>query len=151
MELQCDDHVLVVEDSDDDWDTALEAARHCGCEHRLLRAADGDAAMALLQGHGAPPRRPAFVLLDLNLPGLDGRELLAQIKSDAVTRQLPVVVFSTSASPRDVAACYAAGANAYHVKPVGFSDHVAQLRSLFDYWLTQAVLPRDGPTAFPRA
>jgi len=141
LQLLSDSYVLVVEDSDEDWDTALQAAQQSGCAHRLIRAADGSTGLALLRGDGAPPLQPAFVLLDLNLPGLDGRTLLAEIKADAETRQLPIVVFSTSSNPRDVAASYAAGANAYHVKPVSFNAHLGKLRSLFDYWLANAVLP----------
>jgi CheY-like chemotaxis protein len=141
LETLTDSYVLVVEDSDEDWDTAVQAAQQHGCAHRLIRATDGGTGLDLLRGNCAPPLQTALVLLDLNLPGLDGRELLAAIKADLSTRLLPVVVFSTSANPRDIAASYAAGANAYHVKPVSFNDHLSKLRSLFDYWLTNAVLP----------
>lgn len=137
--------VVVVEDSDEDWDTACLAARPGGFEHRLIRAPDGDTCLALLRAGHAPHKAaalaPALLLLDLSLPGQDGRQVLLQIKHDAGLAALPVVVLTTSSNPRDVQACYAAGANAYHVKPLRHSDHLALLRGLFTYWLVDAVLP----------
>lgn len=136
--------VLVVEDSDEDWDTVCVAARAGGFEQRLVRAADSDACLALLRGGRAPHTpalAPALVLLDLSLPGLDGRQLLLDIRHDAATAALPVVVLTTSSNPRDVAACYAGGANAYHAKPLRHDDHLGLLQRLFGYWLVETVLP----------
>lgn len=133
--------VLVVEDSDEDWDTVLQVARETGFEALLRRAVDGDACLALLRGADGVPLKPVLVLLDLSLPGIDGREVLAAIKADPALHATPVVVCSTSSNPLDVAACYAAGVNAFHVKPLRHDRHLQALRLLFDYWLSGALLP----------
>jgi len=85
--------------------------------------------------------RPALVLMDLNMPGLDGRDALAAIRAEPAFRGLPVVILSTSANPRDVAFCYFHGANAYHVKPVRYTDHLQLLAELLVYWLRIVILP----------
>ena len=133
--------LLVVEDSDEDFDTVLQAAKKAGLTNEVRRATTGDECLALLRGSGGPIVRPALVLLDLNLPGTDGREALCQIRADARLRGLTVVVLSTSANPRDVNSCYRLGANAYHVKPVRHQDHLRVLLDLFAYWLTRVTLP----------
>lgn len=134
--------VLIVEDSDEDFDTASEAARKAGLTNELRRAHSGDACLRMLRGEGESPLRPAFVLMDLNTPGTDGREALREIRADEHLGELPVVVFSTSGNPKDLEFCYRAGANAYHVKPVRYTDHLDVLRTIFDYWLGCAVLPQ---------
>ena len=133
--------VLVLEDSDEDFDTVEEAARASGLTIPLRRATTGDACLSLLRGRGKEALRPSVVLLDLNTPGMDGREALVAIRADPALRQLPVVVLSTSANPRDLAHCYAFGANAYHLKPVRHTEHLQLLREVFSYWLTTVVLP----------
>jgi CheY-like chemotaxis protein len=87
---------------------------------------------------------PSLILLDLNTPQGDGRDALRAIRQNERLRALPLVVLSTSSNPRDVEYCYAAGANAYHTKPVSYPEHLRTLRSIFDYWLTGVVLP-DAP------
>ena len=74
-------------------------------------------------------------LLDLTTPGLDGRDALREVRSDRRFASLPIIVLSTSASPRDVVYCYATGANAYHTKPTSYVDPLEMLRELFAYWL----------------
>ena len=81
------------------------------------------------------------MILDLNTPGMDGREALTLIKSDKLLKNLPVIVVSTSGNPRDVDFCYAAGANAYHVKPVKYPEHLNNMTELIIYWLGNATLP----------
>jgi CheY-like chemotaxis protein len=130
--------VFVLEDSDEDFDTVQEAWRAAGLTNAIHRAKTGDHFLALLR---ASPTRPALVLLDLNTPGLDGRETLREIKSDPSLHDLPVVVLTTSANPRDLVFCYGVGANAYHVKPVRYADHLAVLRTLLGYWLGSVALP----------
>jgi CheY-like chemotaxis protein len=127
--------ILIVEDSDDDFDTIQLIAREAQIDNELRRAGTGDDCLMLLRGERAQPIRPAFVLMDLNLPGLDGREALKDIKEDPRLRMLPVVVFTSSSNPSDLAFCYDAGANAYHVKPLRFEDHLEALRQVFAYWL----------------
>jgi len=83
----------------------------------------------------------AALRLDLNLPGTDGREVLAELKATPTLRRVPVVVLSTSSNPRDVAACYQSGVNSYMLKPVNFEKYTEQLGRLFEFWLGVAVLP----------
>jgi CheY-like chemotaxis protein len=136
--------VLVVEDSDEDFETLGEAARRAGVVHELCRATSGDVCLMLLRGEGATRIQPALVLMDLNTPGIDGRDVLVGIKADPVLRVLPVVVITTSSNPKDLAFCYRAGANAYHVKPMRYVDHLELLLDVFAYWLTCVALP-GGP------
>jgi CheY-like chemotaxis protein len=131
--------IIVVEDSDEDYDTVQQAAKQAGLSILFHRAVTGDECLDLLRGPTLP--RPALVLMDLNTSGTDGRETLAIIKRDHALRDLPVVVLTTSNNPRELQFCYAAGANAYHVKPVRYSDHLALLVEVFSYWLRSVMLP----------
>jgi CheY-like chemotaxis protein len=133
--------VILVEDSDEDADTVQQAILRCSTPVRLHRVLTGDACLALLQ----QPRAalPALVLMDLNIPGMDGRETLRIIKRDPSLCTIPVVVVSTSANPRDMDHCYRAGANAYHLKPVRYTEHRDAMVSVLRYWL-DLVLAHPG-------
>jgi CheY-like chemotaxis protein len=85
--------------------------------------------------------RPNLILLDLNLPGTDGRALLAVIKDDEDLRAIPVIVLTTSSNPKDIATCYQRGANSYLIKPVDYARFKQSLQTLVDYWFRVAVLP----------
>lgn len=134
--------VVLVEDSDEDADTVETAFAHSGVPATLRRVASGDACIALLKTAGQT--LPALIVMDLNTPGMDGREALRFIKSDARLKAIPVVVSSTSASPQDRDFCYAAGANAYHVKPIRYPDHLHVVEALLRYWLVDVALPAMG-------
>jgi CheY-like chemotaxis protein len=138
-------HILVVEDCDEDFATVQDAARHSGRLNPIVRSASGDECMRLLRlwrdSQRSRDTLPVLVLLDLNMPGDDGRDVLRQVRSDGVFGALPVVVLSASVNPRDLQFCYANGANAYHVKPVDHALHLKVLREIFDYWLGSIVLP----------
>jgi CheY-like chemotaxis protein len=138
-------HIVVVEDSDEDFDTLQEAARHGGVAHPIVRARSGAECLRLLRGSpGGPGRRESqalLLLLDLNTPGDDGRDVLRTVRSDGDLGALPVVVISASAHARDLQFCYANGANAYHVKPVNHTLHLKVLQDIFAYWLSSVVLP----------
>jgi CheY-like chemotaxis protein len=136
--------VLVLEDSDEDFDTIETAAKLAGLTTPLTRVRTGDDCLDLLQGASAPPLRPSVVLLDLNTPGMDGREALVAIRAEPALRDLPVVVMSTSSSARDLAHCYGHGANAFHLKPLAYTEHVKLLRSVFEYWLQRVTLPESS-------
>ena len=84
-----------------------------------------------------------MILLDLNLPGTDGREVLDEIKKDADLRSIPVIVLTTSSDSRDIEACYAAGANSYVQKPVDLAGFVTAVERLKDYWFEIVILPSD--------
>lgn len=131
--------VLVVEDNPEDFDTVREAAQRDGLRNRLVHAASADQARALLAETAQAPY--AFMLLDCSLPGEDGLTLLQELRRDPAHQALPVIVLTASLNPRERNAFYAAGANAYHVKKVGFDDCLATLHGIFRYWLDQVILP----------
>jgi CheY-like chemotaxis protein len=131
--------LIVVEDSDEDFDTIEQAISEAGLSADVRRVLNGGDCLDLLRG--ATPVCPALVLMDLNTPATDGREALEAIKADPSLRHYPVVVFSTSSNPKDIALCYRAGANAYHVKPVRHAEHLAVVTALLTYWLGRVALP----------
>jgi CheY-like chemotaxis protein len=137
--------VVLVEDSDEDADTVQTAFARSGVTATLRRVASGDACIALLKTPGQA--LPALVVMDLNTPGMDGRQALSFIKSDSLLKAIPVVISSTSASPQDRDFCYAAGANAYHVKPIRHPDHLQAVEALLQYWLVEVALPAEGHSA----
>ena len=136
--------ILVLEDSDEDFNTVEQALDRSKRPNRLLRATTGEACLALLRTGDEPPRPLGIILLDLNTPGLDGRDALLEIRAQSALRALPIVVLSTSADPRDVEFCYRNGANAYHVKPTRYLDHLSLLVEILHYWLTSSVLPKGA-------
>ena len=138
-------YLLVVEDSDEDFDTVLEAARASGLRHEIRRTTSGEECLRLLSENEQELRaNPSLILLDLNTPRDDGRDALRSIRQNETLRALPVVVLSTSSNPRDLEFCYAMGANAYHTKPVSYPAHLQTLRDIFDYWLTRVTLPASA-------
>ena len=134
--------ILVVEDSDEDFATVLDAVKRASVTNEIRRAASGEECLQVLRASTENKNTvPALILLDLNTPRDDGREALREIKQDERLRALPLVVLSTSANPRDLAFCYASGVNAYHVKPVNHLLHLQVLEQIFGYWLTSVVFP----------
>jgi len=134
--------LVVVEDSDEDFETVVEAVKRSGVLAEVRRATSGEAGVAALDRLAID--RPVIVLMDLNTPGTDGREALTILKTNPALKSIPVVVFSTSANPKDVEFCYAAGANAYHVKPVQYPDHLQLVIDLVGYWFGRVELPATG-------
>ena len=137
-------HLVVVEDSDEDFDTLIEAAREAGITQTIHRVDTGGDCLELLRGQLIDsldpwPAMPALILMDLNSHGIDGREALVAIKSEPRMKDIPVVVLTTSANPKDVAFCYQAGANAYHVKPVRYDQYQLLLSGLLQYWLNTVI------------
>lgn len=136
--------ILLVEDSPEDFETTERAFRKSGLKNPIIRCSDGDEALELLfrRGRFADAPRPGVILLDLNLPGTDGREVLAEIKADPSLRQIPVIVLTTSNDDRDVQACYNAGASSYIQKPVDLDGFMRAIERLNDYWFEVVILPR---------
>jgi len=134
--------LVVVEDSDEDFDTVTEAVKRSGMSVEVRRATTGEAGISIVRG--VPTDRPVIVLMDLNTPGTDGRDALAILKTDPTLKLIPVIVFSTSANPKDVGFCYAAGANAYHVKPVRYPDHLQLVIDIVGYWVGCVTLLSTG-------
>ena len=135
--------VLLIEDSPDDAEFTRRAFARCGIGHPLVVAEEPQQAMALLTGAQWPGERlePALILLDLNLPGCGGRELLRRIKSDGSLCTTPLVVFSTSSQSIDVERCYRLGANSYHRKPTSLREFEDTIRQIATYWLSAALPP----------
>ena len=138
--------LLLVEDSEPDVRLTMEALRDAKVKNRLWVVEDGVEAMAFLRREGryADAPRPDLVLLDLNLPRKDGREVLKEIKSDDVLKRIPVVVLTTSKSEEDVLRAYDLHANCYITKPVDFNRFLDVVRSIEDFWLTVVRLPDDN-------
>jgi len=136
--------ILLVEDSPEDFETTQRAFRRSGLKNPILRCADGDEALDFLfhRGSHADAPRPGVILLDLNLPGTDGREVLSEIKANDDLKQIPVIVLTTSADERDVQACYQAGASSYIQKPVDVEGFMRAIERLNDYWFEVVILPR---------
>jgi CheY-like chemotaxis protein len=135
-------HIVAVEDCDEDFDTIQDAARRSRILHPIVRAHSGAECLRVLRSsQGSRDVRALLVLLDLNTPGDDGRDVLRLVRNDDALGALPVVVLSASASPRDLQFCYVHGANAYHVKPVDHALHLKVLQDIFAYWLGSVVLP----------
>lgn len=135
--------ILLVEDNPGDVRLTTEALRETGIDHVLSAAIDGVEALAFLRREGSfsEAPRPDLVLLDLNLPRKDGREVLAEIKQDPRLRRIPVVVLTTSRAESDVTRCYDLHANCVLTKPLDFEKFVGTIASLSDFWFSTATLP----------
>ena len=137
--------VLLVEDSPGDVRLTREAFKDAKVHINLHVAADGAKAMAFLKREGeyATAPRPDLILLDLNLPKKDGREVLAEIKEDPTLKTIPVVVLTTSSSEADILRSYQLHANCYITKPVGLEGFLTVVKSIDGFWLSVVRLLRE--------
>jgi chemotaxis family two-component system response regulator Rcp1 len=138
--------VLLVEDSAGDVRLTREAFKDAKVHVNLHVASDGVAAMAFLARHGeyANVPRPDLILLDLNLPKKDGREVLDEIKNSPALQTIPVVVLTTSAADADILRSYRLHANCYITKPVDLEGFLTVIKSIDSFWLTVVKLPREA-------
>lgn len=138
--------ILLVEDNPGDVDLACEALESGKVRNTLHVVGDGEAAMAFLRAQGqyvgAP--RPDLVLLDLNLPKKDGRQVLAEIKADRSLRAIPVVILSTSKAEEDILKTYDLHANCYITKPIDLHQFIKVVQAIEDFWFTIVKLPPRG-------
>jgi CheY-like chemotaxis protein len=139
--------ILVVEDSPEDFEATMRVLRRSGLANPIYRCCDGDEALEFLFQRDryrdpAIAPRPSVILLDLNLPGTDGREVLTEIKKDDRLKLIPVIVLTTSGDERDIEKCYLAGANSYVKKPVDLGGFVSAIQRLKDYWFEIVILPK---------
>jgi two-component system response regulator len=136
--------ILLVEDNPADAELVEEAFRDCPFPYQLHFAEDGVVALQFLrqQGRFASAPRPDMILLDLNLPKKDGREVLQELKADPILQTIPVIVLTTSDDDADVHRAYGLHANCYLTKPVDLDDFLRKVRSIENFWLTMVRLPR---------
>ena len=141
--------IIIVEDNDDDFEATERALkRNKNLSNPIIRCKDGLDAWHYLTGQGTYATRlrmgePGLILLDLNMPGLDGRKLLAWMKADEELKKIPVVVMTTSTAKEDIESCYRAGANTYVRKPVSWPEFSEAVTRLLEYWFQIAILPKS--------
>lgn len=141
--------MMADDDSDDRW-LVQEALFEAGVPHELRFAENGLALLDYLKGNGAgidgqATPQPELILLDLNMPLKDGREVLREIRSDHSLRRIPVVVFTTSKADTDIRQMYELGANSFVTKPAGFADLVQLMKRLTEYWFETVHIPEPVP------
>jgi CheY-like chemotaxis protein len=145
--------ILLVEDSPSDTDLTVEALKEAKVRNRLSIVEDGVLALEFLrrQGKYQTAPRPDLIMLDLNLPRKDGREVLAEIKSDDSLKTIPVVVLTTSRAEQDVLQAYKHHANCYITKPVDFEQFLNVVRTIESFWLMLVTLPMaaNAPGSLP--
>jgi two-component system response regulator len=140
MEIDNEVEILLVEDNVTDAELAIRALRKHGIANKVFHLRDGVAALDFLFGRGEYVKRntrnkPKVILLDLKMPKLSGIEVLQQIKSNSLTRKIPVVVLTSSKENPDVEKCYELGANSYIVKPVEFDNFSKAVAEVGLYWM----------------
>ena len=141
--------ILLVEDNQDDYEATYRAFKKANLCNPIVWCKSGRDALDCLRQVGTHEdansgSRPGLVLLDLNMPGMDGRKTLEAIKQDGTLKQIPVIVLTTSADERDIHACYQAGANTYVQKPVSFEGLIRAIARLKAYWFEIALLPKEA-------
>lgn len=140
-------YILLVEDNQDDYEATLRSLKKNHFMNPVRWCKHGQEALDYLTGKGDYASdgnrfRPDLILLDLNLPGIDGRQVLRKIKSDESLRSIPVVILTTSADSKDIENCYSIGASTYIQKPVSFEGLTEAIRTMKDYWFGVAILPK---------
>jgi chemotaxis family two-component system response regulator Rcp1 len=138
--------ILLVEDSEGDARLSLEAMRDSKIRNKMHHVVDGEEAMAFLRKEGKYSKapRPDLILLDLNLPKKDGREVLAEIKNDDELKRIPVVVLTVSSAEEDILKSYNLHANCFITKPLDLGQFMKVVQSVEDFWLTIVKLPNGG-------
>lgn len=132
--------LLVVEDSSADFRMLKRLMRKMDVQSPIYRCQTGDEALELMYQTGryqnsATINRPGLIMLDLNLPGTDGRVVLSRLKQDQELTKIPVIIFTTSSTPADIEYCYQQGANGYMIKPLGIEELNRMVQAFVDYWL----------------
>ncbi|MFK7752431.1 MAG: response regulator [Sedimentitalea sp.] len=139
--------ILIIEDNPDDYEACVTAlTQDNNLANPIQWCNTGDDGLDYLRGEGqytdAKPPRPCLIMLDLNLPGTDGRDVLTQIKTDDMLKKIPVIIMTSSRDQADIDASYSAGANSYVVKPVNLDGFLKAITRLRDYWFQIVVLPQ---------
>jgi two-component system, chemotaxis family, response regulator Rcp1 len=136
--------ILLVEDSPSDAALTVQALEGGKIANNLTRVVDGVEALAYLRKEGHYPQavRPDLIMLDLNLPRKDGRDVLRELKSDPSLKLIPVIVLTTSRADKDILQSYELNANCYISKPVDFQQFIDVIKSIENFWLTVVTLPK---------
>ncbi|MBD2302493.1 response regulator [Nostoc sp. FACHB-87] len=138
--------LLVVEDSNEDFKMLQRLMRRLAVQNPIYRCTNGDEVLDFLyqeedsQNPNTIPK-PSVILLDLNLPGIDGRDILERLKQDISLKKIPIVVFTTSSNPKDIEFCYQKGANGYLVKPMDAQELQKTVQAFVEYWLERNTVP----------
>jgi CheY-like chemotaxis protein len=147
--------LLIAEDSDEDFEVLQLLMQQMAVQNPIYRCTNGDNVLDFLYREGdygnpqvAP--RPSAILLDLNLPGTDGRDVLEQLKQDCNLKEIPVIIFTTSSNPKDIEFCYQKGANGYLIKPVDSVKLEKTVRAFVDYWLEANTPPTASELGWER-
>jgi two-component system, response regulator len=132
--------IILVEDNQDDADLTIRALKKQNLANKLIHLENGADALDFIYGKGAYEGRslqnmPKMILLDLKMPKVNGMEVLQKVKSDPLTRTIPVIILTSSAEDPDIKKCYELGANSYIVKPVGFDNFAKTVAELGFYWM----------------
>lgn len=140
--------ILIIEDSPDDFYATQRGLTLAGVTNPIRQCESGEDALDFLQGSGRYSddptiSRPCVILLDLNLPGIDGAEVLKRIKANQGSRRIPVIVLTTSDDPNEVGTAYDNGAAAFVLKPVDLDGFLGALKRLKEFWFDVAILPRS--------
>lgn len=138
--------LLIIEDSDEDFAALSRMISKAQITNPIYRCEDGEEALEFLYREGeyedeSLSPRPSLIVLDLNLPGTDGREVLAELKQDKDLQMIPVVIFSTSSNPKDIDACYRYGISGYLVKPMDVQRLNQLVQTFLEYWFNAVELP----------
>ena len=140
MTIKFEEPLLIAEDSDEDFEALKRLMKRMAVQNPIYRCTDGDEVLDFIyqegeyENSGSAPR-PSIILLDLNLPGIDGRDILDRLKHDSNFKEIPIVVFTTSSNPRDIDLCYEKGANGYLIKPMDSDELKRTIQAFVDYWL----------------
>ncbi|BAY89590.1 response regulator [Calothrix sp. FACHB-156] len=140
MTTKLHEPLLVVEDSNEDFRMLQRLMRRMAVQNPIYRCTNGDEVLDLLYQEGNNEKssvgiKPSVILLDLNLPGIDGRDILERLKQDTCFKEIPIVVFTTSSNPKDIELCYQKGANGYLVKPMDAQELQKTIQAFVAYWL----------------
>lgn len=140
--------LLIIEDSDEDFAALSRMISKTKISNPVYRCEDGEEALDFLYHQGQYEDKdlfpqPSLIVLDLNLSGIDGKEVLSTIKSDRDLRAIPVVIFSTSSNPKDINACYCYGVSGYIVKPMDTNRLNQLVQTFLDYWFQTVELPNS--------
>ena len=138
-------HILLVEDNEGDVILTLEALKQAKLRNKISVVRDGEQALSFLykEGKYQSEESPHLILLDINLPKVDGREVLARIKNDPDLKKIPVVILTTSSSEKDILEAYNNHANCYVTKPVDLNKFIDVIHTVEDFWISIVQLPKS--------